>query len=504
MTATIFVSSVQRELAEERRAIGDFIQRDPLMRRFFSVVLFEDLPASDRRADDVYLTEVDHCAIVVSLLGTEYGSEDASGLSPTEREFDRATEQGKIRLVFVKGADDASRHQKMRALVKKVGSELIRRRFTTVAEVRDALYASLVDYLERNGAIQTVPLDARPCPGAGIGDLDAARLNGFLGMARNRRGFALGPGTPMRSALTHLDLLNDGQPTYAAVLLFARSPQRFLPTSEVKCAHFHGTRISKPIPSYQIYTGTVFELVDQAVGFVLSQITATVGTRSEGSTAPIQYELPREAVTEAIVNAVVHRDYASNASVQVMLFADRLEIWNPGELPMTLTLAALREPHPSVPRNPLLAGPMFLAGYIEKAGTGTLDMLALCLDAGLPAPEFRQETGLFKQIFGRKATPEVTDDEVHDEVHDEAHEPMIAIERTILMACAESPKSASDLLRALGYSTRAGNFRRAIVRLLESRSLELTIPDKPRSGRQQYRLTSVGKTRLDEHERLNQ
>ncbi len=50
-------------------------------------------------------------------------------------------------------------------------------------------------------------------------------------------------------------------------------------------------------------------------------------------TGPGDYELPREAVAEAIVNAVVHRDYTSNASVQVMLFADRLEIWNPGELP---------------------------------------------------------------------------------------------------------------------------------------------------------------------------
>ena len=84
MTERIFVSSVQRELAEERRAIRDFIQRDPLMRRFFSVVLFEDLPAADRRADDVYLSEVDGCTIFVSLLGDEYGYEDANGISPTE------------------------------------------------------------------------------------------------------------------------------------------------------------------------------------------------------------------------------------------------------------------------------------------------------------------------------------------------------------------------------------------------------------------------------------
>jgi len=65
MIARIFISSVQRELAEERRAIRDFIERDPLMRRFFAVVLFEDLPAADRRADEVYLSEVDLCTIFV-------------------------------------------------------------------------------------------------------------------------------------------------------------------------------------------------------------------------------------------------------------------------------------------------------------------------------------------------------------------------------------------------------------------------------------------------------
>ena len=125
----------------------------------------------------------------------------------------------------------------------------------------------------------------------------------------------------------------------------------------MKCLHFHGTEIRKPIPSYQIYKGTVFDLVDQAVDFVLSKIARAVGTRSKGNPAPVEYELPKEAVAEAIVNAVAHRDYASNASVQVRLFSDRLEIWNPGELPPPLTIARLRAPHASIPRTPLSASP---------------------------------------------------------------------------------------------------------------------------------------------------
>src|SRR6266699_1397913 len=98
--------------------------RHPLLRRFFDVFLFEDLPVSDRRADDVYLSEVDRCSIYVGLFGNEYG-EDASGASPVEREFDRATSAGKVRLVFIKGSDDKSRHPKMMKLIRRVGSQLI-------------------------------------------------------------------------------------------------------------------------------------------------------------------------------------------------------------------------------------------------------------------------------------------------------------------------------------------------------------------------------------------
>ncbi len=197
----------------------------------------------------------------------------------------------------------------------------------------------------------------------------------------------------METALAHLNLLDGREPSPAAVLLFGHNPQRFLLSSEVKCLHFHGTEVRKPIPSYQIYKGAVFELVDQALDFVMSKIARRVGTRAMGPAAPVDYELPRGPAAEAIVNAVAHRDHTSNASVQVMLFADRLEVWNPGELPPSLTLDELRVPHASIPRNPLVAEPMFLARYAEKAGTGILDMIARCREAGLPLPEFRQSGG---------------------------------------------------------------------------------------------------------------
>ncbi|HRT93992.1 MAG TPA: ATP-binding protein [Planctomycetota bacterium] len=401
MRTTLFISSVQKELQAERRAIAAFVRGDALLRRYFDVFLFEDLPAADRRADEVYLDEVDRCGVYVGLFADEYGPEDADGLSATEREFNRATHQGKPRLIFVKGSDDKERHPKMLKLIRRASRQLIRRRFADIPDLTAQLYASLVQHLEEDGLLRTVPFDAAAARGASLEDISEEKLRWFLATARRERHYILKEKTPLPNALAHLNLLHDGKPTHAAILLFGHNPQRFVFSAEIKCLHFHGTEVRKPIPSYHIYKGTVFDLVDQAVDFVMSKLARSVGTREDGPQAPVEYELPREAVMEAIVNAVAHRDYDSNAAVQVMLFADRLEVWNPGELPPGLTPEQLGLPHPSIPRNPLICEPMFLAHYVEKAGSGTLDMIARCQQAGLPAPDFEQRAGQFVTTIWR-------------------------------------------------------------------------------------------------------
>jgi predicted HTH transcriptional regulator len=107
-------------------------------------------------------------------------------------------------------------------------------------------------------------------------------------------------------------------------------------------------------------------------------------------------------IEEAIVNAVAHRDYGSTGSVQVMLFADRLEIRNLGQLPPALTIEMLKHDHASYPRNPLIAETLYYAKYIEKMGTGIQDMVRLCMDYGLPAPEFTMKDGFVATIYRKQ------------------------------------------------------------------------------------------------------
>ena len=391
----IFIGGAEREFARERAHLFDYLRGDPLMRRFFEVLVPEPAPSCDGLPDAAPRDAVEHCDIYVGLFGTDYGAEDKAGASPVEREFDRAVALGKRRLIFVKGAEGTERHPKMRALIDRAQAGIARRRFTTSAELVAGLYAALLRHLEAERLLKRVPFDAEPCSGATTNDLDAEAMGRFIRTTRRSRGLPVADAAPPTDLLRHLGLLWRGRLTNAAILLFGQAPQRFLISSEVECAHFHGTAVARPIPYRRVYRGTVFELVDQAVDFVLGAIDRTVGTRAETVQAPVAHEIPKQVVTEAVVNAVAHRDYAQPEGVQVLLFRDRLEVVSPGHPPPSRLEVKPRSEHPSIPTNPLIAAPMHLLGYGEGMGTGTAAMTRLCAEAGLPGPDFEEDGGFF-------------------------------------------------------------------------------------------------------------
>jgi hypothetical protein len=164
-----------------------------LLGRYFDVFIFEDLPAVDRRPDEVYLEQLNRASVYLGLFGREYGSEDRSGVSPTEREFDRATEKRKTRLVFVKSADDRQRHPKMLVLIRKAERQLTRRRFSDTSDLMGLVYASLIGHLEQRGVLPRRPFDAAACPHATLRDISADKIAWLLRRAREERRFALQP-----------------------------------------------------------------------------------------------------------------------------------------------------------------------------------------------------------------------------------------------------------------------------------------------------------------------
>jgi len=397
----IFVSSVQKELQQERYEIRDYVHGDPLLNKHFTVFLFEDLPPKNQRPDEVYLDMVQKSDIYIGIFGNQYGVSNVNDISPVEKEYACARDNSKERIILIKNAEPSARDPRMSELIQKAQGEVIRKKFSNITELIELVYAGLVNYLEEQHIITTDPFDAAVNTTAAMADIDSDKIFWFLKKARAERNYPLSENTPPADALQHLDLMHAGHLKNSALLLFANQPQKFFIQAETKCLHYHGTTVAKPIPSYQIFKGTLFEQVDAAVDFVLSKLNRSVIPQSTSPASLVEYEIPYMVIREAIVNAVAHRDYTSNAAVQVMVFADRVEVWNPGSLPAGLVLESLRLPHSSVPRNLHLATPLYLTHYIEKAGTGTLDMIALCAKAELPEPDFKQVGGQFVVILWR-------------------------------------------------------------------------------------------------------
>lgn len=393
-TFSVFISSVQKELAEERRAVKDYITRDPLLGRFFpDVFLFEDLPAQGQRPDTLYLQEIERRDIYLGIFGRKYGWKDASGLSPTAKEYLHATHDAARRpecLVFIKGHDDKEREPEMTRLIGQIANQVTRRRFTDIPSLIREIYESLVDFLEKRKLLRTLPFDAAPCTGTDLSSISADQVQQFLRLARERGRYRPSGSPGPKEVLSHFHLLADGVPTQAAIFLFGAAPARFLAQTQIQCLWFTGTEKRKPIGDQKVFEGTAFETIDAAEQFVLDKLVSRVGLATAGAAAPVRPEIPVFVVREAVVNAVAHRDYLSTGFVQIVVFSNRVEVWNPGHLPPGLSPQDLREPHGPVPHNPLVAEPLFRAGYAEKAGTGTTDMIDACRKAGLPEPDFVQ------------------------------------------------------------------------------------------------------------------
>ena len=540
MNQRIFISSVQREFAKERKAIAEMIRKDMLLGTFFEVFLFEETTAQNRSAQSVYLDEVRNSDIYIGLFGTEYGFEDAEGVSPTEREYDLATECDKCRLAFVKRASAHLRSPKERALIAKVEREVTRKSFSSLAMLKKMVYEALFRYLKDRDVVNVRPFDESYSLGVKIEDLDQDRIAAFVQMVRAAGKVTFAPGISTTEILSRLGAFDSstGKIANAAALLFAKNPGLFRPSWEIKCLQLWGTTFEKPFPSYHIYHGTVFEQVDQSLDFVMSRVDHWVGARdaAESAQAPARSEFPIEAVREAIVNAVCHRDYTDEGSVQVMLFRDRLEVLNPGTLPRGWTAANLLQTHDSKPHNGILATAMQWAGYVEKSGYGTEDIVRKCKAWGLREPEYHPSSVDFRLVLWRqeiKGSRDFTQlgevGEVGNKkgvgsgtprgVESSAEKPIksrvrggssrhhstpkkgvesgggvaLSLREQILLLIAEKPQGSSEVARSFGFRRVYGNLARRIATLLDDQLIEQTMPDKPNSRLQKYRITRKGR-----------
>lgn len=242
-------------------------------------------------------------------------------------------------------------------------------------------------------------------------DISQEKVIWFINRAKTERKYSFSNKGNINDFLKELILLEDNTLLNAALLLFGTNPQKYCPAATIKCSYYYGTEVTRPIPDQKVFTSDLFQQVDSAIDFVMNKLNRTVGGRIKGATGEIKEEIPNEVIAEIIVNAVVHRDYDSPGSIQISIFSDRIEIMNPGKLPKQLKISDLNKKHLSIPVNPFLARPFYLAGYINQLGYGTVNVFNWCKKANLPEPLFEQLNNQFNvTIFRNWLTPIILND----------------------------------------------------------------------------------------------
>lgn len=253
--------------------------------------------------------------------------------------------------------------------------------------------------------------DSQICEGATLEDIDEEKVRWFLRKAKHERGLDIGEDTPTEEALLRLKLLDGGELTNAAVLLFGRNPQRFFIQSEVKGIRFKGVNVTGEMIDLRVIEGSVLDQLIEAEKFIYNNIALAAWIEDAKTERQEKWEYPPKAIREALANAICHRDYKTTAKIQVRIFDDRIEFWNPGGLPAGWTVETLKQKHDSIPPNPSLTKQFFWVKYIEEVGTGTNKIITWCKDWGLPEPEFKfTGTSLYVTLWKSKLTEELLEE----------------------------------------------------------------------------------------------
>ncbi|MBI4388151.1 MAG: putative DNA binding domain-containing protein [Candidatus Omnitrophica bacterium] len=253
--------------------------------------------------------------------------------------------------------------------------------------------------------------DSQTCQGAKIADISRAKIFAFIQKAKQERGLDINPNAALPDILSRLKLTTkDKKITNAAVLLFGKDPQKFFLQAELKAVRFRGYDVTGEMTDFKTITEDAITLLERAESFIFDHIPMKAWIESGKLQRQEKWLYPPKAIREALANALAHRDYKSTGRVQVRIFDDRMEIWNPGKLPSGLTVETLKETHDSIPTNPSIAKAFFWIRYAEEVGTGTNKIVRWCKKWGLSEPKFEERGSSFVVTF-RKA-PET----VHREV----------------------------------------------------------------------------------------
>lgn len=365
--------------------------------------------------------------------------------------------------------------------------------------------------------------DRTPCPHFDI----ESHLDDSVWAAFSQR--AKIPDTMDRNAALRILGLIDAKRrmTHAGAWLMAGDIRTITTSAHVSCALFLG-RTKSRILDQRDFHGDAPSMFEDAVAWILAKINVALIVK--GVRRVERPELPEEALREAVANALAHRDYRSPGNVQVYVFKDRVEIVSPGGLPDGMTKGDLGAK--SLPRNPLLFSMLHRMGVIEHIGSGIRRILDGCREHGVPEPVIDVSAQWVTVTFPRpdqygqeqecgpeqkpetkpeptktredgSERPETIDSGPEAEAGDRPDSGLTrpragSLDQRVLTLLVDGPMAKSAIARRLGHRSVSGGLNRVIRRLRRDGLVEYTLPEKPNSSRQQYRLTPTGHLALED------
>ena len=414
-----FVSSVQLELENERVSVQHLLQSDQFLQTHCVPVLYEYEPASPEVASEECLTTIDECQIYVLIVWKEYGHR-VNGLSIIHKEYRRAKEKGLPVLAFVKGLGSIDREEGTQELLAELKADGYKHKhFGNVIELQREVRAALVKLLSKQFSIEptsdedqiakqtieaTSPFESQPLDHVPWEFLDQNVARQLIGASEGKPTDDLTPeevlaGVALRGLVWRDPDSREYRATAAGVVLLGRDPSAVFPHCRILADAYRGADPDGDPRDHEDIRGPMPMVVDRAVDFIDRNTRHPM--RIVGLSRVRLDEYPVEALREALVNALAHRNY-EDAGRKIMLevFADRVVVSSPGFPPSPITLAKLRRGnYKPCSRNPVIAQWLSYFHRIEERGSGFQRMRDSMLDHGLDRPTLGTNTGYFQIVF---------------------------------------------------------------------------------------------------------
>jgi len=314
--------------------------------------------------------------------------------------------------------------------------------------------------------------DAVPVPRVAMGDLQKDAFELFRSKAaKSGRVSDEVLAESNASLIENLNLKEGRYLKRAALLLFSSDPEKWVVGAYIKIGFF---RTDADLLYQDEIHGNLFVQAEKAMDLLLTKyLRAAISY--EGINRVERYPFPKAALREALLNAIVHKDYSGGSPIQISVYEDKIYFWNDGQLPDQWTVAQLLAKYASKPFNPLIANAFFRAGMIESWGRGIEKIRHECKAAGVPLPAYRSDaSGLMVQFTAQtkmsEKTPVKMSEEVSDKMSDKMSEAIIALLKT------DKTLSSAALASRIGTSSRT--VERGLRKLRESGIIERIGPKK--------------------------